>query len=138
MTDETNTDNPEQRHEPNAADAQALAQAGAQAAAQAQPGTDQATLKRMIREAVKEEADERNLKGVGDAEAQMIAGAVIQGLEARGAFADPPAPEPVNPPANANPGNGGNSNANPDNGGDGNPGDETPQRKTFAEKYLRG
>lgn len=127
-------------HAPNAADAHALAAAGAEAAANATPGTDQATLKRLIKEAVKEEADERNLKGFNETDAQMVATTVILALESRGAFAqsEEPANTSPNPQPNAQ-GNEGNGEGTQGNNNPPPPAEEVaPKKVTFAEKFMRG
>lgn len=124
------------------ADTHALAQAGAGAAVAAPPGTTRHELKELIREAVREEAEERNLKGVGKTEADMIGASVIQMLEARGAFTEQPQPEPTPPVANpagdnqaANQGNSGNTGNDP---AGTTPPEERPRKKTLAERMLRG
>lgn len=121
MTDETTT------AEPTPADVAAIAQAGGSAAAQAPEGATKDEIREIVREAVKAEADERNLRGFSDDDAKQIATITIAQLEARGAF-ETPEPTPAGTPAGT---------PEPTPAPTPEP-EEAPAKRTFAERFLRG
>lgn len=140
MSDDNNTGNEPQKHEPTLAEVQALAETASKTAMEAKTAAE---AKQTVAADVKADAEKQGID-LSDADAKKIADALVTQLDAMGVFADasagsgnepvPPTPAPAADGASAQP-----ASATPP-PADGPPApvstDSSPKKRTFAERFM--